>query len=266
MESISDTYILQGQNIVKEFVVSRKVLIGTPKTKFRALDNVSVAIAAGETVGVVGESGSGKSTLGEILGGLLNPTQGKVFYKGRDISLMSEKEYKEYRKSVQFIFQDPKGSMNPYFKIRDVVAEPLITMDIVQDPEEINLRVVQMIKKVGLEEDSVDKYPGEISGGQCQRVAIARALIVNPKVIVCDEAVSALDVSVQAQILNLLIDLQKQLSTAYVFISHDIGVVNYMSDRIIVMNRGNIVESGTVEDVLKNTKEEYTKKLIESSF
>ncbi len=266
MENTTDSYILQGENIVKDFVVARKAIIGTPKRIFRALDNVFFAISAGETVGVVGESGSGKSTLGEILGGLLNPTQGKVLYKGQDISLMTKEEYREYRKSVQFIFQDPKGSMNPHFRIKDVVAEPLITLNIIKDEEEIKARVIQMIKKVGLEEDAIDKYPGEISGGQSQRVAIARALIVNPKVIVCDEAVSALDVSVQAQILNLLIDLQKQFNTAYVFISHEIGVVNYMSDRIIVMNRGHIVETGTAEEVLMNPKEEYTKKLIESSF
>lgn len=266
MENKSGSFILKGENIVKDFVVARKAIIGTPKKIFRALDNVSFAIAAGETVGVVGESGSGKSTLGEILGGLLIPTQGKVLYRDKDISLMSKEEYKEYRKNVQFIFQDPKGSMNPHFRIRDVVAEPLITLNMVEDKEEIHSRVVDMIKKVGLEEDSIDKYPGEVSGGQSQRVAIARALIVNPKIIVCDEAVSALDVSVQAQILNLLIDLQKQFNTAYVFISHEMGVVNYMSDQIIVMNRGCIVETGVAEEVLTNPKEEYTKKLIESSF
>lgn len=179
---------------------------------------------------------------------------------------MNKEEFHNYRKNVQFIFQDPKGSMNPHFKIRDVVAEPLITLKICSSQEEIDSKVVDMIKKVGLEEDSIDKYPGELSGGQCQRVAIARALIVYPEVIICDEAVSALDVSVQAQILNLLIDLQAQFNISYIFISHDIGVVNYMSDRIIVMNRGEIVETGTAEEVFFNPKEEYTKKLVESSF
>lgn len=257
---------LRGENIVKEFIAERKAIIGTPKRFFRALDDVSFEIMEGETVGLVGESGSGKSTLGEILGGLREASSGQVLYKGKDISKMSKVEYHDYRKDVQFIFQDPKGSMNPHFKIKDVVAEPLITLKISRDKEEIQEKVIEMIKKVGLEADSIEKYPGEISGGQCQRVAIARALIVNPKVIICDEAVSALDVSVQAQILNLLRDLQDQFNTAYIFISHDIGVVNYMADRIIVMNRGQIVEKGTADQVFKNPQEEYTKKLVHSSF
>ena len=257
---------LRGQNLIKEFVAERKPIIGTPKRFFRALDDVSFEIKQGETVGVVGESGSGKSTLGEILGDLRDASSGQVIYKGKDVSQMNKAEYHQYRKSVQFIFQDPKGSMNPHFKIKDVVAEPLITLKISNDKEEIEKMIIEMIKKVGLEADTIEKYPGEISGGQCQRVAIARALIVNPEVIICDEAVSALDVSVQAQILNLLRDLQAQFNTAYIFISHDIGVVNYMADRIIVMNRGQIVEKGTADQVFKNPQEEYTKKLVESSF
>lgn len=266
MEKKSPIPILKGEHIIRDFVVERKAIIGTPKKMFRALDDVSFEIKEGETVGVVGESGSGKSTLGEILGGLLKYSTGKVFYKGQDIFTMNKEEYHEYRKNVQFIFQDPKGSMNPHFRIRDIVAEPLITLKISSNHEEINSKVVDMIKKVGLEEDSIDKYPGELSGGQCQRVAIARALIVYPEVIICDEAVSALDVSVQAQILNLLIDLQEQFNISYLFISHDIGVVNYMSDRIVVMNKGEIVETGTADEVFINPKEDYTKKLVESSF
>lgn len=266
MDKNSSQAILKGENIIRDFIVERKAIIGTPKKMFRALDDVSFEINEGETVGVVGESGSGKSTLGEILGGLLKYSSGKVFYKSKEIFKMNKEEFHNYRKNVQFIFQDPKGSMNPHFKIRDVVAEPLITLKICNNQEEIDSKVVDMIKKVGLEEDSIDKYPGELSGGQCQRVAIARALIVYPEVIICDEAVSALDVSVQAQILNLLIDLQAQFNISYIFISHDIGVVNYMSDRIIVMNRGEIVETGTAEEVFFNPKEEYTKKLVESSF
>lgn len=266
MEKKGPICFLKGENIIKEFIVERKAVIGTPKKYFRALDDISFEIKEGETVGIVGESGSGKSTLGEILGGLSKPNKGKVIYKGKDISLMSREEYHEYRRNVQFIFQDPKGSMNPHFRIKEVIAEPLITLKISQDEQEIYKKVVDMIRKVGLEEDSVEKYPGELSGGQCQRVAIARALIVNPEVIICDEAVSALDVSVQAQILNLLRDLQEQFNTAYIFISHDIGVVNYMADRIIVMNRGLIVETGTAEEVFLNPSQEYTKKLVESSF
>jgi len=266
MDKSTDMVLLRGENIVRDFIVERKAVIGTPKKMFRALNRVSFEINKGETVGIVGESGSGKSTLGEILGGLLKVTEGTVFYKGKDICKMKEKEYYEYRKNVQFIFQDPKGSMNPHFRIRDIVAEPLITLNLCTDKNERNSKVVEMVKKVGLEEDSIDKYPGELSGGQCQRVAIARALIVNPEVIICDEAVSALDVSIQAQILNLLIDMQNQFNNAYIFISHDIGVVNYIADRIVVMNKGLVVETGTSEEVFMNPKKEYTKKLVESSF
>lgn len=258
--------LLCCSDISQEFVVERKPVIGTPKKKFTAVNQVSFAIKDGETVGVVGESGSGKSTLGEILGGLRTPTMGKVYWKSRDILDMDQAQYQEYRKSVQFIFQDPKGSMNPYFRIRDIIGEPLITLKICQDEKEIHQRVAAMIKQVGLEEDTADKYPGELSGGQCQRVAIARALIVRPKVIICDEPVSALDVSVQAQILNLLKDLQQQYNIAYVIISHDIGVVNYMADRIVVMNKGSIVETGAADQVFKSPVNDYTRKLVESSF
>jgi oligopeptide transport system ATP-binding protein len=266
MEISPGPALLSGHDISKEFIVERKAVIGTPKKKFTAVNQVSFAIQAGETVGIVGESGSGKSTLGEILGGLRTPTQGAVYFDSLNILEMSESQHQDYRKNVQFIFQDPKGSMNPHFRIRDIIGEPLITLKICLDKNEIAQRVADMIKQVGLEEDTVDKYPGELSGGQCQRVAIARALIVRPKVIICDEPVSALDVSVQAQIMNLLKDLQRQYKIAYIFISHDIGVVNYMADRIVVMNKGSIVESGTAEQVFKSPVDEYTKKLVESSF
>lgn len=258
--------LLYGQNLSKEFVVERKAVIGTPKKMFKALDQVSFTIYEGETVGIVGESGSGKSTLGEILGGMREPSQGQVLYDGVDIKQMDREQYKRYRKNVQFIFQDPKGSMNPHFRIRDIIAEPLITLGICRDKQEIERQVEAMINQVGLEEGTADKYPGELSGGQCQRVAIARALVVNPKIIICDEPVSALDVSVQAQILNLLKDLQRQHKNAYIFISHDIGVVNYMADRIVVMNRGSIVETGTAEQVFKHPVDPYTQKLVASSF
>jgi ABC-type oligopeptide transport system ATPase subunit len=179
---------------------------------------------------------------------------------------MNRNQFRVFRRNVQFIFQDPKGSMHPYFRIRDIIGEPLKTLKLCSDREEISSLVEEMLAQVGLDKDIADKYPGQLSGGQCQRVAIARALIVNPQIIICDEAVSALDVSVQAQILNLLKDLQRKHRMAYIFISHDIGVVNYMADRIVVMNRGSIVETGTAEQVFITPTHPYTKKLVASSF
>ncbi len=258
--------ILSGKDISREFIVERKAIVGSPKKTFMAVNQVSLDIFCGETVGIVGESGSGKSTLGEILGDLRKPTRGSVYYNGCDINKLDDSQYHEYRKNVQFIFQDPKGSMNPQFRIRDIIGEPLITLNICSEKATRLQLVRDMIHQVGLEEETFYKYPSELSGGQCQRVAIARALIVHPKIIICDEPVSALDVSVQAQILNLLKDLQIQHNIAYIFISHDIGVVNYMADRIIVMNRGSIVETGSAEQVFHSPVEEYTRRLVESSF
>lgn len=258
--------ILSCHDISREFIVERKAIIGTPKKAFVALSEVSLSIAAGETVGIVGESGSGKSTLGEILGGLRPPTRGTVSFNGLDLKDMNESQYRRYRKNVQFIFQDPKGSMHPEFRITQIIGEPLLTLNICADRVQRRQLVMDMISQVGLEEETASKYPSELSGGQCQRVAIARALIVRPRIIICDEPVSALDVSVQAQILNLLKELQQSHNIAYIFISHDIGVVNYMADRIIVMNRGSIVETGTAEQVFHSPVDEYTRKLVESSF
>jgi len=259
-------HLLCGQNISKQFVVERWPIIGKPRKQFTALDNVSFHINEAETVGIVGESGSGKSTLGEILGGLRTCTEGSVYYKAVNIRDMNQTQFQVFRRNVQFIFQDPKGSMHPHFRIRDIIGEPLKTLKLCANREEIRCLVEDMIAQVGLEKDTADKYPGQLSGGQCQRVAIARALIVNPQIIICDEAVSALDVSVQAQILNLLKDVQRKHKIAYIFISHDIGVVNYMADRIVVMNRGSIVETGTAEQVFISPTHPYTKKLVESSF
>jgi len=259
-------HLLCGHDISKAFVVERWPIIGKPRKQFTALEKVSFHIDEGETVGIVGESGSGKSTLGEILGGLRTCTEGSVHYKAVNIRDMNRNQFRVFRRNVQFIFQDPKGSMHPYFRIRDIIGEPLKTLKLCSDLEEISSLVEEMLAQVGLDKDIADKYPGQLSGGQCQRVAIARALIVNPQIIICDEAVSALDVSVQAQILNLLKDLQRKHRMAYIFISHDIGVVNYMADRIVVMNRGSIVETGTAEQVFITPTHPYTKKLVASSF
>lgn len=258
--------VISASNIRKEYVVKKHFFTGKTKEKYVAVKNASFDIEEGRTVGIVGESGSGKSTIGEIVGGLQKPTYGNVFYYGKNLKDLSEEEYKDYRKSVQFIFQDPKGSMDPNYKISDILAMPLLTTNIAKNKNETDKIIDKILFRVGLDLNIKDKYPAEISGGQCQRAAIARALIVQPKLIICDEPVSALDVSIQAQILNLLRELQKELNISYIFISHDIGVVNYMSDTILVMNNGTIVERGEAKEVLLNPKEKYTKKLIESSF
>lgn len=258
--------ILSVTNIRKEYVVKKHFLTGKTMEKVVALKSASFELKEGMTLGIVGESGSGKSTLGEIVGGLQSPTFGSVYFYGKNTLEMSKEEYDEYRKYVQFIFQDPKGSMDPNYTVGENIAFPLLTLKITKGKKEAKLIVQDILEKVGLDIDIQHKYPSEISGGQCQRAAIARALVVKPKVIICDEPVSALDVSIQAQIVNLLKRLQRELNIAYIFISHDIGVVNYMSDTILVMQKGNIVESGQAKDVFLNPKEIYTRKLLESVF
>ncbi|WP_313370183.1 ATP-binding cassette domain-containing protein [Sedimentibacter sp.] len=258
--------VIEVKNIRKEYIVKKHFLTGKTQEKVTAVKNSSFKVEEGKTVGIVGESGSGKSTTGEIAGGLQKPSYGNVFYYGKNIEEMTSEECCDYRKNVQFIFQDPKGSMDPNYTVGDNIAFPLITFNIEKNKKDAMIKVEEMLEKVGLDKNIKNKYPSEISGGQCQRAAIARALAVNPKVIVCDEPVSALDVSVQAQILNLLKKLQKEYNISYIFISHDIGVVNYMSDMIIVMSKGNIVEMGEAKEVFLNPKESYTKKLLESAF
>lgn len=260
--SNNKNYVLCGENIFKEYVLSKNVFGKTIK-KYETLKGVDIGVCCGETLGIVGESGSGKSTAGEILGHLQKPTSGNVYYLGKDVSQMTDEEYKKYRGDVQFIFQDPKGSMNPKFSVYQVLKEPLITLGIMPEGNEMDNLIKGYIEKVGLEEDILSINPSRLSGGQCQRIAIARALIVKPKIIICDEPVSALDVSVQAQILNLLKDIQKEFKISYLFISHDIGIVNYMSDRIAVMYHGEIIETGSAEEIFKTPKADYTKKLIE---
>lgn len=258
--------VISAVNIRKEYVTKRHFITGKVKEKYVAVKLASFDIEDGKTVGIVGESGSGKSTIGEIVGGLQEPSYGHVLYYGKNIKDLSDEEYRDYRKSVQFIFQDPKGSMDPNYRIIDILTMPILTAKIVNNKKEAKNLAEEMLNRVGLDSSVKNKYPGEISGGQCQRAAIARALLLNPKLIVCDEPVSALDISVQAQILNLLRELQKELNISYIFISHDIGVVNYMSDTILVMQNGNIIERGPAKEVLLHPKEDYTKKLIESAF
>jgi len=258
--------ILSCTELCKDFVLKKALLSGKPLSVLHAVDHVSLDLVPGDTLGIVGESGSGKSTTGEMLGDLQRPTSGTVRYKGKDIRSLSPEEYADFRRNVQFIFQDPKGSMNPNYRIEQILEEPLITLHLEDSPEERRKKVLSVCASVGLEESVLKKYPSELSGGQCQRIAIGRALITEPKVIICDEAVSALDVSVQAQILNLLRDIQDRLFIAYLFISHDIGVVNYMADYIAVLKEGRIVEEGTAEEVLHHPSADYTRQLLDSMF
>ena len=258
--------LLRGENLVKQFPVQKTPFTGRVIKNFTAVDGVNLELYRGETLGIVGESGSGKSTTGEMLGGLQQPTSGRTLYKGQDIRTLSRQEFRVFRRNVQYVFQDPKGSMNASARIESILAEPLLTLQIEPDAKKRKERAKEMCGLVGLEESVLRKFPGELSGGQCQRIAIARALISEPEIVVCDEAVSALDVSVQAQILNLLNDLQRRLQVSYLFISHDISVVNYMADRIAVMLHGKLIEQGTPETVLQHPGSAYTRQLLDCSF
>ena len=254
------TFILEGKKISKQFNIKNK---GKTVT---AVDGVTVGIPKQKTVGIVGESGSGKSTLAEIVGDLQRPTAGTVLFHGKDIRKMNRKEYRHYRRNVQFIFQHAKASLNPHFTIEEVLLEPLWLWDESFEREKCCKQIKKILEKVRLPENVLRKYPGELSGGQAQRVAIARGLLLRPEVIICDEAVSALDASVQKQILDLLKELQREFQMSYLFITHDMGVVNYIADEVIVMKNGRVIEAGPKDQVLYDPKEEYTKTLIASSF
>jgi peptide/nickel transport system ATP-binding protein/oligopeptide transport system ATP-binding protein len=230
--------------------------------EIKAVDDVSFDIAAGQTVGLVGESGSGKTTVGRTLLKLTPATSGQVLYEGRDILPLPEKEFRPLRKDLQMIFQDPFGSLNPRMTVGAILSEPLEIHFPSMTKDDRRARVAELLRLVGLPADAMSRYPHEFSGGQRQRIGIARALAVKPRFIVCDEPVSALDVSVQAQIVNLLKDLQEQLGIAYLFIAHDLAVVEHMSDHVIVMHRGRIVESAPAGVIYADPQHEYTKTLL----
>jgi ABC-type oligopeptide transport system ATPase subunit len=230
--------------------------------EIKAVDDVSFDIEPGQTVGLVGESGSGKTTVGRTMLKLTPATSGQVLYEGRDILPMGEAEFRPLRKDMQMIFQDPFGSLNPRMTIGAILAEPLEIHFPQMSKDDRRERVAELLRLVGLPADAMGRYPHEFSGGQRQRIGIARALAVKPKFIVCDEPVSALDVSVQAQIVNLLQDLQEQLGIAYLFIAHDLAVVEHVSDHVIVMHRGKIVESAPAGAIYEDPQHEYTKKLL----
>ncbi|MCE9609467.1 MAG: ATP-binding cassette domain-containing protein [Chthoniobacter sp.] len=228
----------------------------------KAVDDVSFTIEAGTTVGLVGESGSGKSTIGKTILKLVAATSGQILFDGRDILPMSEGEFRPLRREIQMIFQDPFGSLNPRHTIFQIVGEALEIHFPAMNRGDRRDRVTELMKQVGLKPEMMERYPHEFSGGQRQRIGIARALAVKPKFIVCDEPVSALDVSVQAQIVNLLQDLQAELGLTYLFIAHDLAVVEHMSDHVLVMYRGKIVESASADAIYEAPQHEYTKKLL----
>lgn len=240
-----------------------KQYFGTNKNLVKAIDDISFDIYEGETFGLVGESGSGKSTTGRALLRLYQPTDGEILFEGKNIATLTKgKELLEFRKEAQMIFQDPYASLDSRMKVRDIIAEGIDIHHLAATKEERNQMVDELLEIVGLNREHANRYPHEFSGGQRQRIGIARALALNPKFIVCDEAISALDVSIQAQIVNLLKRLQKEKGLTYLFIAHDLSMVKYISDRIAVMYRGRIVEMGSAECVYTNPQHAYTKSLL----
>lgn len=253
---MSKEVLIEVKNLKKYFKSKNKVL--------KAVDDVSFKIYQGETFGLVGESGCGKSTLGRTITGLYKPDGGEVLFKENKISGISKKEFKYYQKKMQIIFQDPYSSLNPNMNVEEIVKEPIYIHNKQVSKEEASAIVDNVLQQVGLLDDTKEKFPHEFSGGQRQRIGIARALSVNPEFILCDEPISALDVSVQAQVVNTLQKIQTETNVAYLFVAHDISMVKYISDRIGVMYLGKIVEIASSDEIMNNPKHPYTKLLLDS--
>ena len=252
--------LLRVTNLKKYFPVTKGIL-KKEVASVKAVDGVSFVIHKGETFGLVGESGCGKTTIGKLILRLLEATDGEIIYDGTDLRKLNKSELREMRKEIQIVFQDPYGSLNPRMTVHEIIAEPIRKHKLASG-EEVTKRVIDLLNRVGLSEREMRKYPHEFSGGQRQRICIARALAVNPRLIVCDEPVSALDVSVQSQILNLLKDLQRDLGVAYLFVAHGMPVVRHMSDRVGVMYLGQLVEVAECEELFSNQLHPYSKALI----
>lgn len=258
---LKDQSLLEIRNLSKCFSIRGGILLKEVAT-MKAVDNVSFSIKRGETLGLVGESGCGKSTLGKTLLRLLEPTSGQILFEGTDITNIKAREMKNMRRQMQIIFQDPYASLNPRMSVRDILEEPIRIHRLCNSEQEITSRVYELLDYVQLPKEALKKYPHEFSGGQRQRICIARALAVKPKLIVCDESVSALDVSIQAQVVNLLMDLQEELGLTYLFISHDLKIVKFISHHIAVMYLGRIVEMAPADDLYRSPKHPYTKALL----
>ena len=252
--------VLKVDNLTKTFEIKGTKLFEKPKI-LKAVNDVSFEVIEGETLGVIGESGCGKTTLGKCIIQLHNPSSGEILYNDKKINGLKQSELKNIRKDIQIIFQDPYSSLDPRKTVGAIIEEPMIIHKI-GTPAERKHKVIELLKEVGLDTFHVNRYPHEFSGGQRQRINVARALALNPKVIVCDEPVSALDVSVQAQVLNLFKNLQKKFNLTYIFISHDLSVVKYISDRIAIMYLGKIIELGDSKNIYKDPKHPYTKALF----
>ncbi|MDP2386502.1 MAG: ABC transporter ATP-binding protein [Bacteroidota bacterium] len=257
------TKILELSNIKTYFPIN-KSMFGRAKDFVKAVDDISFDVYEGETLGLVGESGCGKTTLGRTILRLIEPTSGIIKFRGQDITNLNSTDMRNLRKDIQIIFQDPYSSLNPRITIGDAIMEPMIVHGILANNAERKARVMELLKRVNMTEQQFYRYPHEFSGGQRQRICIARALALQPKFIICDESVSALDVSVQAQVLNLLNELKKEFKFTYIFISHDLSVVKFMSDRMVVMNKGKVEEMGDADEICNNPQTDYTRKLINS--
>jgi peptide/nickel transport system ATP-binding protein len=255
------TPILSAEHLSVWFP-SKKTILGKPTEYVKAVDDVSFKVYKGETLGLVGESGCGKTTLGRTLLRLIEPTSGRIFYNNLDLTATKKDELRSLRKDIQIVFQDPYSSLNPRLTIGSAIAEPLKVHKLCTTEKARKSRVIELLEKVGLHASHFNRYPHEFSGGQRQRIVIARALALSPSFIVCDESVAALDVSVQAQVLNLLNDLKKEFGFTVIFISHDLAVVRYISDRIMVMNKGKIEETGKADEIYFNSRSPYTQQLI----
>ena len=258
---MSGETLLEVNDLVKHFPIKRGILIDREVDQVRAVDGVSFSIGRGETLGLVGESGSGKSTACRAVLQLIEPTSGSVKFEGREIAGLGRRQMRPLRREMQMIFQDPYASLNPRKRVGQIVGDPLKRQGVASGSD-LRRRVQELLERVGLAGEHYNRFPHEFSGGQRQRIGIARALSLKPKLVICDEPVSALDVSIQAQIVNLLDDLQDEFGLAYLFVAHDIGVVRHISDRIAVMNEGKIVEQGTADQVCEHPKDAYTKKLL----
>jgi len=258
----ADAPLLELRGLTKHFPLTQGVLLRRTVGQVQAVDGVSMTLGPGETLGLVGESGSGKSTVAKLIMALQQPTAGQVLYKGRDVAAMSSRQLREYRRNVQIIFQDPYSSLNPRMTVGDIVAEAWDVHPNAVARQDRAATVRELLERVGLRPDYANRYPHQFSGGQRQRIGIARALALRPEVIICDEPVSALDVSVQAQVINLLQDLQDEFGLSFLFIAHDLSVVRHLSDRVAVRYLGKVVETGDRDAIYHRAAHPYTQALL----